>query len=255
MEKRAFVSFDISSHSAEHNHTKQVERIASLNEIVAQIIRTPEADDPLWASGGDGGHIVFTLQGAALGIPKALQTLQCWSVDHDVALRIVAHVGTATTVPGADGRTQIVGDGINLCGSLIEVAPAAAILVTEALKKFFVPEPNSETSGTHGSNSDLHFHDPRNVYLKHFQMTRVYLCSISKERVSYWGPLHRSDRTMLGDAMRARAAWDVIFYSKRVIQMNSSDPEATEAIKNAILGDYGELVPKKEKVFLIRLYF
>ena len=93
MEKRAFVSFDISSHSAERDQAKQVERIASLNEIVAQILRTPEADDPLWASGGDGGHIVFTLQGAALGVPNALRTLQCWSIDRGVALRIVSHVG------------------------------------------------------------------------------------------------------------------------------------------------------------------
>jgi len=170
------------------------------------------------------------------GVPLALRMLKRWSIERDVPLRIIAHVGTATTVPGADGRKQIVGDGINLCGSLIEVAPTAAILVTAALAEFFSAAPHS----------DLRFHDPRNVYLKHFRMTRVYLCSIDKEQSSTWGPLHRSDRIMLSDAMKARAPWDVILYSKRIIQMNSGDPDATNAITNSVLGDYGELLPQKK---------
>jgi len=235
MAQFVFVSFDISSHASEADHAKQVERVATLNDLVGAVISAPGADAPLWASGGDGGHIAFTPAGAVEGVPNVIRKLRDWSSEFTAALRIVGHVGMASTVRGADGRVQLVGDGINLCGSLLEVASSEAIIVTTSFAEFFATI----------SGAGLRFHDPRFVYLKHFRMTRVCLCSLEGVPGSSWMPLHRSDRAMLNEAMTAHAPWDVIFYARRIIQTNSGDPEATTVITNAVLGHYGELVPQK----------
>jgi hypothetical protein len=235
MPQFVFVSFDISSHAAVRDHGEQVRRIATLNDLVGSAIRMPENVGSLWASGGDGGHIAFTAEGAVAGVPRIIRELRKWSLELATALRVVAHVGTCSTVRGADGRTQLVGDGINLCGSLLEVASDKAIIVTASFAELFEKIPGS----------GLKFHDPRHVYLKHFRMTRVFLCSLEGGFESCWMPLHRSDRILLTEAMEARAPWDVIYYARRLIQVNSDDPTATEVIANAVLNNYGELTPQK----------
>jgi hypothetical protein len=243
MAQFVFVSFDIDSHGAEPDLAKQVERVARLNDLVGVAICAPEAKEPLWASGGDGGHIAFTPAGAAGTVPGLLKRLRDWSVEFDVPLRIVGHVGDSSTVRGADGRTQLVGHGINLCGSLLEVAFKEAIVVTASFATFFEGIPSSR----------LRFHDPRNIYLKHFRMTPTCLCSLEGAPASSWKPLHRSDRSMLVEAMKAHSAWDVIYYARRIIQTNSEDAEAKTIITNTVLNHYGDLVPRKKGLSVSRL--
>jgi hypothetical protein len=228
-----FLSFDIDSHATEPDQEIQLKRVAELNQIVSEAINLPAAEQPIWASGGDGGHVAFTPAGAMPGTPPLIVKLREWARINSVPVRMLGHFGRASTFRGADGRLQLAGDGINLCGSLLEVVPKDLLTATEAFANFFMEMDSTAFS----------FHGYRNLYVKHFRVVRVCLCSLSGEPKSNWMALHGVDRQRLRHAVEARAPWDVIYYARRIIQTNYDDEEAKNFITNTVLNKYGALVP------------
>src|SRR4051794_29534797 len=111
----------------------QAKRIQEINELVRVSISTAGTGDVVWASAGDGGHVAFLSPQWKEQAIDLLERLWRWSQEN-APLRITAHFGPADQLPGADGRIQLVGHGINLCGSLLSFGSPAGIVVTEAFK-------------------------------------------------------------------------------------------------------------------------
>lgn len=220
MAKVGFVSCDIVGHSAVRNLAIQTERLAAINALVRSAIAARAPGSVVWASGGDGGHTAFLFEGWPPHAIELLIQLQRWARPAGVGLRIVGHVGDVDQIQGADGRTQLVGDGINLAGRLLEDGFPEGIVVTEAFRR------HVEEAGVPG----LSFHDPRLWRPRHFPPETLHLVSAPGKVVSAWNRPADGDRGLLREALRAGEAWRTILFAKRLLQANSSDDEAEEAL-------------------------
>src|SRR4051794_33608684 len=89
------VACDIVGHSRSP-HVLQRERIGAINSIVREALSGTN-DEVVWASGGDGGHVLFEGNAAAQAI-KLTRELRQWALDSDVPLRITAHVGDVSAI-------------------------------------------------------------------------------------------------------------------------------------------------------------
>jgi CRP-like cAMP-binding protein len=253
-----FVSCDISGHSFDSDLPSQVERVYQLNAIMGGVLESPEGDGAIWASGGDGGHLALRPGSAAGTALDLLATLREWAEKAKVPLRMAAHFGPAVAVRGADGREQLVGDGINMCGHLLDYGPDGAVVVSESFRQF-IDDAGMPTAT---------FAGPVQVYLKQRMPDAVYLMSLSGRFTSEWGDLRRTDQELLrkttkdlaaldvGDAssiehMRIAyrpglpnatrledvLAWKVVYHAKRLLQANTSDRLARTSLENVALRD------------------
>jgi class 3 adenylate cyclase len=217
----AIVSCDIIGHSAEEDINVQVERVAAVNRIASAVIDRLGADNAVWASGGDGGHVI--LRGAGWQDPALalVMALREWSAAERVPLRVTAHVGPVCFLAGADGRLQAVGDGINLAGWLLSRGPAAGVLVSRDFRE-----------AIEGADvaTRVVFDCDRKLRDKTGRVWNLDLMSVGASRSSWDHPTDE-DRRRLGDAERAGAGWETIYWAKRILQINSRDVKAEGAIR------------------------
>ncbi|BCB83932.1 cyclic nucleotide-binding domain-containing protein [Phytohabitans suffuscus] len=211
------VSCDIVGHSSEQQHEKQLSRVTGINAVVAQTIMAPVP--AIWASGGDGGHVIFPEADAAAAAEAALDLITRfleWSTRDQVGLRITAHAGKVSQLVGADGRVQVVGDGINVAGWLLTRGGPSAVVVSDAFRRRLEP---------HGPWPGIQFHEPRMLRDKTKTDQQLWRMSVKGFDSSWYAPA-QGDRARL----RERRGWELMYYAKRILQVNKTDQEALEAL-------------------------
>jgi class 3 adenylate cyclase len=176
VKRYSFVSCDIVGHSAERNLANQLMRVDAINALVRKVMQRAEPGSVVWASGGDGGHVAIRV-----GQPKNLALeliadLRKWSVEAGLRLRISAHVGDVDEIKGADGRTQLVGHGINLAGRLVEYGGQNRVVVSASFRDLYR---SSESRG-------VRFHSAKTVIPKYFAINTIYLLSMNGQFESSW---------------------------------------------------------------------
>ena len=218
------VSCDIIGHGLEPEHSRQIVLIRELNDEVRKSLEKFEHNEIVWASGGDGGHVAFLVDEGIVEAIELIRRLRDWANDQSIQLRITAHRGLVTAMPGADGRLQLVGEGINLCGSLVNFGIPQAVVVTSTFKKFV-----DDMIRDGISLPELEFRDERVVYLKHFQAKELCLLYFAGDPPGDW-ILERSSQRKLKEASAKGYPWQIIYYMKRMLQIDSNDPQALEAL-------------------------
>jgi hypothetical protein len=132
------VSCDIVGHSSA-TAQNQLSRVAAINEIVARTIESGPAGKVVWASGGDGGHVLFLQEYWQQPAVNLILTLRQWTYSEGVLLRIIGHYGVVAPVQGADGRVQMVGEAINYAARLLTQAPhKKGVVVSEVFRREIV---------------------------------------------------------------------------------------------------------------------
>lgn len=229
-----FVSSDIVGHGDTDNHEEQVARIQDLNDCIKRVCAEHFDAGAIWASGGDGGHMAFLgVDYAAVAI-RLLEALFSWandlalrSVGPKIDLRLSAHFGPISVIEGADGRRELVGDGINTCGSLLKFAEPDTVLATgpfqDCIRKL--------SSAGDPILERVKFGRERRVYLKHGRSILVMPMSVDGSFSSHGDGLTYSDRILLQSAVQAEDSWSIIYHAKRLLQVSSSDSDAIEALQ------------------------
>ncbi len=217
----ALVSCDIVGHSRERAPDAQLRQLQGINDVVKGFLARHESGRLVWASRGDGGHVGIAGPDAGPVALRLALELRAWADAAGVPLRIIAHAGEAGLFTGADGRTEFVGDAINLVGRLIEYAGPGRVVVSEALVQAAGAPPPA----------GARFHDPLTIAPKYFPPQTVYLLSGGPGLESTWGP-GQDDRGRLRQALEEGAGWDVVYHAKRLMQTNSADPDAEEALRD-----------------------
>ncbi|MCZ6624598.1 MAG: cyclic nucleotide-binding domain-containing protein [Deltaproteobacteria bacterium] len=220
------ISCDLIGHGLESVQV-QAAHISAINDIVRETIARSGKANTIWASAGDGGHVVLKSDDWANEAIDLILALHGWSCGN-VPLRITAHCGPILKVKGADGRVQVVGDAINFCGSLLAFGSPHGVVISEAFR----------AKVEQAIRSEVRFHDERIVYLKHFSAQRLCLMSIEQRVQSRWGMQSASERHLLMEALTKLSNgshdeglnWSIIYHAKRLLQVNPSDPDATEAL-------------------------
>jgi len=87
------VSCDIVGHSNAQRHEIQVVRIEAINEIVHAAMSSCGPRDVAWASGGDGGHLVFLDGDWRRPALELVSALRQWAIRDAVPLRVTADLG------------------------------------------------------------------------------------------------------------------------------------------------------------------
>jgi hypothetical protein len=208
----AIVSCDIVGHSAVSDHQRQVSRVAAINAIIADTIADLGARAAIWASGGDGGHLV--LRGEKWHAPALdlIARLRAWSARESVPLRVTAHIGPVTDLVGADGRTQLVGDGINVAGWLLTRGAAAGVVASKPFRDAVLGMAHPP---------DLSFHDERSLRDKAGGHQRLYLMSMPDDP-SGWDLPTETDRHLLNTAAQRGDGWETLHRIKRIMQVTDA---------------------------------
>ena len=228
-----FVSFDIVGHGAEPDHGRQVDRVEKLNRIVDRVLtRMPSC---IWASGGDGGHVAHPEAVEEDVVLSLVEELRSWSEQDDVRLRLSCHAGHADVIAGASSVRQLVGDGINQCGSLIHHGTPSSCIASDSFRRF------AEERQWHR----FRFHGPRTIYLKHFAVERAFLVDTPNHR-STSAARTRKDRELLRRAREKFSPqdpnpWTIVRLAKRLLQVSGTDEEARRALRSVAKGSYGAL--------------
>lgn len=140
----SIVSCDIVGHGTVSEH-RQYSNITTINAFVRKTIDQYGMKQVVWASGGDGGHTAFiddALVDATLRFARALVE---WSVRDAVPLRIAVHRGKVALLEGADGRVQLAGTTMNLCGSVVNFGRPGAVIATKDFVDSYKLSAASET--------------------------------------------------------------------------------------------------------------
>lgn len=216
----AIVSCDIVGHSsADLQH--QLSRVVAINNIVARAIGACDGEDVVWASGGDGGHVVFRQVDWCGHAVELIVRLRHWSAEVQVPLRVTAHVGSVTDVQGADGRVQMVGDGINLAGWMLTRGSSEGVVVSEAFCHALQQAPPIQ---------HIVFHDSRILRDKDLTERCLMLMSTESDH-SRWATPVETGREELSNSLDGGSGWDVLYFAKRILQTNTLDGQASQAIK------------------------
>jgi hypothetical protein len=219
-----FVSCDIVAHSAEPNVEKQTDRVAAINGIVATFISAHGGI--VWASGGDGGHVAIPADKPPHVAIQLITELRAWSTQCDVPLRVSANQGLVECIEGADGRSQLVGHGINLAGHLIPFAGAARVVVSATLRDRMKDN----------LQDGYRFHDERMINAKSIGPELVCLLSCAGKFDSVWDDApFTSDRTLLQRGLDLQDGLAAVYRARRLLEMNPSDPEALAALRTLTL--------------------
>jgi len=228
----AVISCDISGHSTAAEH-QQLANVTAINRIVGKAIRDSPKGDVVWSSGGDGGHVVLRAehwQETALDLVKNLTR---WASSTRVTLRTTGHYGSVAEFKGADGRVQLVGEGINYAGWLINHLDVAGVVVSDSFVANF-------------GDAGVDFHDARLVPANGFGPRLIHLLSFDGVSSS-WNTLVNHDHTRLRKAEEDGLGWEVLLYAMRVWQINSEDAKATAAVKGLLPEQLRPAVRSTEK--------
>lgn len=220
------VSCDIVGHGFEPDHSRQIDRIEGLNAEIRRSLRRYTPETVVWASGGDGGHVAFLIDEALPEAIELVRRLRNWAARESVLLRITCHRGLLSSIEGADGRVQLVGEGINLCGSLVNFGAPGRIVVTSQFRDYV----NSRREAQ-ASLPAMRFEDERVVYLKHFAARTLCLLAFADDPEDTW-EVERSDHRQLQEALRVGNPWQIIYHMKRLLQVDSADPNARNALND-----------------------
>jgi hypothetical protein len=228
-----FVSCDIVSHGDDPDHARQLERIKSLNGCVAEACSGRFGRDVIWASGGDGGHVALFGEDnceLALGL---VQALFLWAKESrlgfdngEIRLRLTAHYGPASVIRGADGRNELVGDGINVCGSLLKFGKPSAVLATGALRDLCE---NRRQGGR--LLSRVTFGHEQQVYLKHDRAALMMPMAIEGVVDLPEAVRVHPEKSHIDGAMVRGRFWAAIYHAKRLLQVDSTDAHAINALQ------------------------
>lgn len=221
MTEYAFVSCDIVGHSGQTDLGVQERRIAEINRIVRRVIDAAGADGVVWASGGDGGHVALRDGGFPAQAIELIRSLRAWSDKEGAPLRVVASYGGVVATDGADGRVQLVGHGINLAGRLLQVVDADGVFATDEFRAV-----------VQGANvENVRFHDCRIIELPYFGPQSIHLLSVPGEFTSVPTTPASDDRVALEGALREDDAFEALYRSKRLLQLNPDDRSALAALQ------------------------
>ena len=221
------VSCDIVGHSG-NDLTVQQQHIEGINGLVRALI-TSHREDIVWASGGDGGHVAFLCRDWQFFALQYICDLRSWAEEQHVALRIVGHCGSVLMSEGADGRCQLIGHGINLAGRLLTYGVSGGVAVSDDFKAA-INERRIDGIVLHGE---------RLVRPKYFPSQRLHLLSKQDRFSSTWNTMLKLERAYLiaGDRVLLsevksdkRRAWEVVYYAKRVMQVDINDHDAENAL-------------------------
>jgi CRP-like cAMP-binding protein len=223
-----FVSCDIIAHSSEPSFEIQKQRISDINALVARVLKRFPAPTSgvVWASGGDGGHVAFPIDSSPRLVLEFVISLREWSLGSLVPLRISANHGSVACIEGADGRPQLVGYGINLAGQLVPLGGQSRVIVTREF-----------CEAVRGVTLEQEvFHDERAIKPKSLPEQQLYLLSVKPLFQSTWNEVsNASDRMHLQSASKRADALGVIYAARRLMEVNVSDPEAEEALRELAL--------------------
>jgi class 3 adenylate cyclase len=229
-----FVSCDIVGHGETGDQDEQLARVRDLNDCIRRACRDDFATGAIWASGGDGGHMAFLgapRAAAAIGLLEALFAWARGGASPDAApkvkLRLTAHFGPVAVIEGADGRSELAGDGINVCGSLLRFGEPQTVLVTAEFRDLVR---DLQAAGD-PVLARVKFGPGRRIYLKHSRAMMVMLLSLDGSFSSRADDMARSDRIFLQRALHAGESWSAIYHAKRLLQVDSSDADAIDALQ------------------------
>ncbi|MCH7729387.1 MAG: cyclic nucleotide-binding domain-containing protein [Planctomycetes bacterium] len=191
-----------------------------INSIVSDALESAQSDEVVWASGGDGGHVAFFSPDWQIKAVEFICKLRQWAEESQAPLRITGHFGAVDAITGADGRVQLVGDGINFAGRILEQGFADGVLVSADFKAQ-IEQANLENACFGGS---------RILTLKYFSAQELCLFSVPEHFESSWAerkPKFDYHPSHGGDA----DFWDMVYQAKRAFQFNSRDEDAVAIIQ------------------------
>ncbi|WP_280155494.1 TIR domain-containing protein [Piscinibacter sp. XHJ-5] len=219
-----FVSCDVVAHSAEPSVEIQVARVEGINRAIGDILGRYEGENLVWASGGDGGHVAIPAGQKAPEIAlELIRTLRQWSIDEAVPLRVCGSVGQAQVVRGADARAQLAGPGINTAGRLLPYGGQRRVVVTEAFKDAVKGQ----------AAAMFQFHHCVRLEPKNSPPLVAWLLSSDGQFDSTWEePASTTDAALLALAARSGQALEVIYRARRLLELNTSDARAIQALRS-----------------------
>lgn len=241
-EHLCFVSCDIIDHTLGSDLKTQHDRVKRLNAVVGEVL-AEVSPAPIWSSGGDGGHVAFAVPTGLQSAIDLLSRLQTWADRENVPLRVGAHYGPVTRFTGADGRDQLVGDGINLSADVMGASSPTTIVVSQAFKTLVQEHPIA----------GLRFGKPIPFYIKQRAPDTIYTLSINGVgTLQMRGPradelLAKAQRELaaadakqwdpypgrvpkLDEGERQMLIWNVVYHAKRVLQLHSKNRDALDAL-------------------------
>ena len=229
-----FVSCDIVSHGDDPDHSRQIERIKSLNACISELCGERFGRDIIWASGGDGGHLaLFGDDMCELGL-RLIARLYSWAKEtgpgpdnEPIGLRLTTHLGPVSVIRGADGRDELVGDGINACGSLLKFGRAGIVLATAPFRDLC--EGLRQNDGPLFSR--LTFHSEQQVYLKHDRAMIILPMAIEGLIPPPEANQAHPEKAQIANAIKRGRLWSAIYHAKRLLQVDSTDPQAIGALQ------------------------
>ncbi len=235
-----FVSCDIVAHSAEPRIDVQVARVDGINRTVGIVLQQYGTEGLIWASGGDGGHVTIPCSEVAPAIALDLvSALRQWSVTERVSLRVLASAGHASQVSGADGRPQLAGHGINTAGRLLPYGGASRVVATETFRSMAID----------AAADEYQFHHRVSLEPRNSQPLTAWLLSREGQFISTWEqPESTTDAALLAAAVSSANALEVIYRSRRLIELNNADVRAVQALRSL-----GEMTIKGKRNFLHKL--
>jgi hypothetical protein len=177
----------------------------------------PARDGVVWASGGDGGHVLFQGEHLAEAIDLAA-ALRTWALREHVPLRVTCHVGKVSYFPGADGRPQPVGQGINQAGAILEVAGDRGIVVSDEFR----------TAVEAAALSIPRFHEARTLSHKDKEPHLVHLMSLPGLEAQ-WPPPVEPDVSFPSTV--TSNAWETLYIAKQRLQINAFDREVDRTLR------------------------
>jgi CRP-like cAMP-binding protein len=230
-----FVSCDIVSHGDDDEHERQVSRIRQLNACISALCNGRFGVDVIWASGGDGGHLaLFGADKCRLAL-QLIVSLRRWAETSDAGpgnlplrLRLAAHAGQVSVVEGADGRKELVGDGINTCGGILKFAPAGHAIVTRPFRDLCEAEDSDQSDELARS---ARFGREQQVYLKHDRAMLIAPLLLPGTEDSQASMTMLPEKQRVDNAMKRRRYWAAIYHAKRLLQVDSADQEAVRALQ------------------------
>ncbi|GHH48705.1 cyclic nucleotide-binding domain-containing protein [Lentzea cavernae] len=210
------VSCDVIRHSSA-DERDQLARVTAINDMVAEAVAGSAEGDVVWASGGDGGHVLFRQEAWEQAALDLAFRWKGWSLRERVPLRIVCHRGPVAHITGADGRSQPVGHGINDAGNLLAHVDVG-IVASDAFRKAMAHVP------------EVDFHDPRRLLANDGRLHWIHLLSCGHDRSS-WGTSFQNDHAALESAVTQGRSWDILYHAKRIWQSSSEDRAVARGIE------------------------
>jgi hypothetical protein len=194
-DRAALIACDIVGHSSVKRHDVMLTRVRGINDVVGRALDRWPDDLVLWASGGDGGYVLFLddgrrwppADGWRRPLLETLMDLRRWAGEERVPLRLAAHYGPVDVIEGVGGCRQPVGDAINVAAAILARGTAAGIVASSQFRAALGPVPGVE------------FHDERRLRLKHGRRQALHLVSLAEpgRRRSRWSDAMEADRRKL----------------------------------------------------------